>query len=782
MNSFTIVNDAFLTNKQGEEELEDQQHEDEETKTSPCKPPATAFTISFDDDGNHDEGRKSLGIKDSIRQFAPRKSFARASRRSTRSTPATSYGAEEDSIESSHNMNSLPLTDSAAYLINKMFSSEEPSPESPAQHIDLCQDLSLLRPHTNGDATREDMKELDALSEAGTYTLGVDQKNDVLEHARKMIDNVFGVESKPPALASTTTFSKKKVSPGSVPSSPKASRVSAGTATGSNSNLSGSGDGESDLRQRTFTRCKSRRSSLDTQSNHGNSSSSFERSYRTKPSTSPSHTVAITTHQSTSSKSSRRNRFNSFSSSQSSGSNKTVDVKKPTQFTSSNVTNSRYSSLEMPGMQRKAVSSSLERGKGDSSESLASFDSDGRVKDTDANNSSSSGLKLNRAFALRRARLGIETPGVSVTLTDEKQRKNQEKRAREESNFIAARSSAPSTSSFSRDDGGRFSLRVTRGKPPLPGSCPATPTRKPRDLSQRKVQHHQTQQGGRFDLLRLSPASSTNSIPNNNSYQRRSSFGPHPSHSDNHSSLSSHSREISERLREMRGLNAFQVSKRIFSTKPHQQQQVCPTYDMRGSKQQANVAPMKRTPCVQQGNVVEPPSHLPQVMTSSFNEQSIRSEPATGTYAAQEGAGAACNSRPQALIQRRMLSSLDNLVVSAILQLSLKIRRGMREWLESEKLKHPTGSETRLMIEEILPQVSNLEPPTPMSSFDNSLSSCNESVSKDLSSILKNLKKVEQSMEVISLLTALEPSNYSSRLELAANMDSVRNRCPSDKS
>lgn len=751
MNSFTIVND---TNKQGEEELrDDQQHEDEETKTSPSKPPATAFTISFDDDGNNDEGRKSLGIRDSIRQFAPRKSFARSSRRSTRSTPATSYGAEEDSIESNHTMNSLPLTDSAAYLINKMFSSEEPSPESPAQHVDLCQDVSVLHHHTNG-ATREDIKELDALSEAGTYTLGVEQKNDALEHARKMIDNVFGVHgSKPPAFTSTTTFSKKKVSPGSVPSSPKPSRASAGTATGSNSNLSGSGDGENDLRQRTFTRTKSRRSSLDTQSNHGNSSrgeaassSSFERSYRMKPSSSPSHTAVTTTHQSSSSKSARRNRLNSFSSSKSSGSNKTVDVKKPTQFTNSQVSNSRYSSLESPRMQRK--SSSLERGKGDSSESLASFDSDGRVKDTDANNSSSSGLKLNRAFALRRARLGIETPGVSVTLTDEKQKKNQEKRARDERNFIAARSSAPSTSSFSRDDGGRFSLRVTRGKPPLPGSCPATPTRKPRDLSQRKVQqHHQTQQGGRFDLVRLSPASSTNSIPNNNSYQRRGSFGPHPPQSDHHSSLSSHSREISERLREMRGLNAFQVSKRMFSTKPYQQQQVCPTYDMRGNKQQANVAPMKRTPCVQQPNLVEPPSHLPQVMTSSFNEQSIRSEPVTGTYASQEGAGATCNSRPQAMIQRRMLSSLDNLVVSAILQLSLKIRRGMREWLESEKLKHPTGSETRLMIEEILPQVSNIEPPTPMSSFDNSLSSCNESLSKDLSSILKNLKKVEQSME-----------------------------------
>lgn len=752
MNSFTLVNDAFLTNRQGEEELEDnQQHEDEETKTSPSKPPATAFTISFDDDSNNDEGRKSLGIKDPIRQFAPRKSFARSSRRSTRSTPATSYGAEEDSIESSHTMNSLPLTDSAAYLINKMFSSEEPSPESPAQNVDLCQDVSVPRHHTNGDATRED---IDALSEAGTYTLGVEKKNYALEHARKMIDNVFGVQSKPPAFTSTTTFSKKKMSPGSVPSSPKPSRVSAGTATGSNSNLSGSGDGENDLRQRTFTRSKSRRSSLDTQSNHGNSSrgeaassSSFERSYKMKPSSSPSHTAATTTHQSTSSKSSRRNRFNSFSSSKSSGSNKTVDVKKPTQFTNSNVSNSRYSSLESPQMRRKAASSSLERGKGDSSESLASFDSDERVKDSDINNSSSSGLKLNRAFALRRARLGIETPGVSVTLTDEKQKKNQEKRARDERNFIAARSSAPSTSSFSRDDGGRFSLRVTRGKPPLPGSCPATPTRKPRDLSQRKVQqHHQTQQGGRFDLVRLSPASSTNSIPNNNSYQRRSSFGPHPQ-SDHHSSLSSHSREFSERLREMRGLNAFQVSKRMFSTKPYQQQQVSASYDMRGNKQQANVAPMKRTPCVQQPNVVEPPSHLPQLMTSSYNEQSIRSEPVTGTYASQEGAGAICNSRPQAMIQRRMLSSLDNLVVSAILQLSLKIRRGMREWLESEKLKHPTGSETRLMIEEILPQVSNIEPPTPMSSFENSLSSCNESVSKDLSSILKNLKKVEQSME-----------------------------------
>ena len=54
--------------------------------------------------------------------------------------------------------------------------------------------------------------------------------------------------------------------------------------------------------------------------------------------------------------------------------------------------------------------------------------------------------------------------------------------------------------------------------------------------------------------------------------------------------------------------------------------------------------------------------------------------------------------------------------------------------------QHAPGSETRLMIDEILPQVANAPAPADgVSSSDN--------LSKDLSSILKNLKKVEQSLE-----------------------------------
>jgi hypothetical protein len=67
------------------------------------------------------------------------------------------------------------------------------------------------------------------------------------------------------------------------------------------------------------------------------------------------------------------------------------------------------------------------------------------------------------------------------------------------------------------------------------------------------------------------------------------------------------------------------------------------------------------------------------------------------------------------------------------------MRTNMRCLLERERLKYQIGTETRVMIDEILPQVS---------SPDKRLNDNNESnISRDLSNILKNLKKVEQSFD-----------------------------------
>lgn len=83
------------------------------------------------------------------------------------------------------------------------------------------------------------------------------------------------------------------------------------------------------------------------------------------------------------------------------------------------------------------------------------------------------------------------------------------------------------------------------------------------------------------------------------------------------------------------------------------------------------------------------------------------------------------------------LSTLDKLVIAAILQLSHKLRHNLRFILEDERLKYPSDSDTRIMIEELLPQVAVQDRRAPESSDK----------SKDLSNILKNLKKIEQSFD-----------------------------------
>lgn len=92
------------------------------------------------------------------------------------------------------------------------------------------------------------------------------------------------------------------------------------------------------------------------------------------------------------------------------------------------------------------------------------------------------------------------------------------------------------------------------------------------------------------------------------------------------------------------------------------------------------------------------------------------------------------------------ISPLDSLVISAINQLSSKLRTRMRDLLERERSNHLIGSETRGLIEEILPQVG----PSAIGMDGRSGQSKNaythepSNISRDLSNILKNLKKVEQ--------------------------------------
>ena len=554
-----------------------------------------------------------------------------------------------------------------------------------------------------GHQVSKEMTHPDTLSEAGTYTLDADGRNVDVEKARQMIDNVFGVSRN-----ATYSNVRQGMQSGSVPASPQPRRRTMRQQSRTNdsncsNDSSGNNNTDNDFRHRTFTRSKSGRrgSSSDNPSSPTFDTSQFDRVYNSR------HYAAKQSLSSNVPRSPRlpvRNRQNSCSSSKSGGSNKTVDVKK------GNVSIGAQASKGSPVFHRKRVESSS--GARGSSESLTgSIDSEVRLRSDDQSNAaSSSGLKFNRAFALKRAMLGLDTRGLNITMTDEKVQKNLEKRASDPRNRVSM------SPAFSRDDGGRFSLRVGSRKPP---TCPSTPTKKVTKKTS----------SGRGESLKLSPASSTNSIPSS-FVQKSSSF------SQNSGQGSSFRGTMNQ------GMSSCQVAKRMFSTKPHQQQQMMLT-DVR-SRQQANVAPIKRDQQVHQQNS----SSTAQSMASGLLHEPLNENASSSRPSPNVSSSTTMTSPPSSSqSNRRTLSSLDNLVVSAILQLSVKIRRGMREWLEQEKLKHPSGSETRLMIDEILPQVSNVDASNHSSSPYDALSACNENLSKDLSNILKNLKKVEQSME-----------------------------------
>ncbi|KAG0427599.1 hypothetical protein HPB47_025351, partial [Ixodes persulcatus] len=92
---------------------------------------------------------------------------------------------------------------------------------------------------------------------------------------------------------------------------------------------------------------------------------------------------------------------------------------------------------------------------------------------------------------------------------------------------------------------------------------------------------------------------------------------------------------------------------------------------------------------------------------------------------------------------RRELSALDSLVISAIHQLSGKLRTSARTLIERERFKYPENSDVRLMIEEVLPRVVEKRPGD---------SPTEGNLTKELSTILKNLKRIEQSLEVLNSL------------------------------
>lgn len=108
---------------------------------------------------------------------------------------------------------------------------------------------------------------------------------------------------------------------------------------------------------------------------------------------------------------------------------------------------------------------------------------------------------------------------------------------------------------------------------------------------------------------------------------------------------------------------------------------------------------------------------------------------------------------------RRELSALDSLVISAIHQLSGKLRTSARTLIEKERLKYPESSDVRLMLEEVLPRVVERRPGD---------SPTDGNLTRELSTILKNLKRIEQSLEVLNSLAPSEDDSPSNTIQETA--------------
>ncbi|GFR19163.1 centrosomal protein of 170 kDa protein B [Trichonephila clavata] len=194
--------------------------DERDTGSAHSSPAATAFTIAFETEAN--TPRKKLGIRDSISKFAPNKldsenrvSFQKSSKTepSPKKLPLTDAKPPIPKARTQFGTADLKdineeigkITDSTSFLIKKMLNGEV-SPEAPEELN------NKEKHHPLGQ------NDVDERSEAGTYTVETEQADCDVEEARKKIDEVFGViqlsnSVQSSSYSSSTTSSSNKQIP-----------------------------------------------------------------------------------------------------------------------------------------------------------------------------------------------------------------------------------------------------------------------------------------------------------------------------------------------------------------------------------------------------------------------------------------------------------------------------------------------------------------------------------------------------------------------------------------
>lgn len=675
---------------------------------------STAFTISFEDENN---ASKRLSIKDSIRKFAPPKpntiekprppktdQCQDSSFNSIESAPGglakhsarfERLSAKRSSERKSNSSMHSNISDSAAFLIDKMLHSTEQQqpikdikslpPKSP--HSRASKEQSSPRHKTASTTTKTVRAAADSLldgeidfcedrSDNGTYIVGADPES---EAARKKIDELFGVV---------------KAAEQSVIAESVSRQLEGGGGHSEHSRRSRASDKKPISRER-----QERINRLACRSTSASRSSSSSRQDDAPSNHQQPRVAARGSRNSSCDRTSKPPPY----------------VNRPRRSTSQS---SRHSSTRDPS-------------ENDTRSSKSSLHIDNDLTSQENQLSSHPSMKFNRAFALRRARLGLGEPSRNIPLLSN-QNLNQEsellhnnyttnQRGAQLNSTPSYRAGQQSTGSanFSRDDGGRFSLRMRNNFQPnrIPTSTSDRPSALPQHNSVLESLINRVTGGGGSKTSNVSSQYRSLITKQNQQYSSPvvTSTVPYQSSDEQESLSPSRYRTVIKSARLPR--------------KAHSE------------LDQEEGSPLHRFNC-SAGN-----DHEPVFRYDSASR--------AGSSSGVGGGGRASNT-----VQ---LGALDSLVISAISSLSLKIRQSVCDVLVEQAKKLPNDNETRLVVEEILPQLiaSSSGPKSPTS-----LEEIDQSLYFDLAKTLKNLKKVEQMVDVINListqLTSSSPSPPSS--------------------
>ncbi|XP_077522374.1 uncharacterized protein LOC144133283 isoform X3 [Amblyomma americanum] len=733
-----------------------------------------AFTIHFDD--NVTGGSKPLALKDSIRKFAPPKPESERTPSRTRASPVSKSGGESSAsgrrtptsplnaadlakrrwsgaetgrggarsgaegwssdVESSRQARRQDerLSDSASYLIQRMLNDGPtrvplPGPAGGASS-------SASRIVDPGSGPEQLLSPADDRSETGTYTVETDRVDPAVEEARRKIDEVFGVSSynHPSSLDQyQRTRPEGEGAPGSRPRSQGGS-VDLGrpkrrlpTPPSERAPLDifvpslGSSSPVSTVKKPAATAAppsSAAGASAPARKRLGSSGSrpsppcSPPRTHRTTPARTPSNKVMST----------------SFG-----------DGSFLRQTPTASISSTQRRSA--PSAQRKSwgltgSEADLAAGAGGDtacgSEETASVVSDTSTEPSSHSSGSRGGpqMKLNRAFALRRARLGLPEVGGGGG-----------------GGGLPPTTAAPppprgksphhgSNPSLSRQDGGRFSLRLPRGVRAtdvgisraelLRGKAHGTHQRTDSDPTgaYRSQQHS------------VSDGESRNRSPRVQRKQQPAGAASYISDGDDDARMGSPVQF---------GRSASFGGHRDLALTP-----AAPDRPHRGrSAGTATGSSLSRGDTFLKGGGGGATSGATFARSGRKPErQSGDGESKTPT---ENGV-----KTPSTTPGRRELSALDSLVITAIHQLSGKLRTSARTLIEKERLKYPENSDVRLMLEEVLPRVVDRRP---------SDSPTDGNLTRELSSILKNLKRIEQSLEVLNSLAPTEGDSSSDAIQ-----------------